>query len=232
MHKALVIFSGGQDSATVLGWALDRYDHVETVGFDYGQRHDVELEARQLIRDKIGSIKSVWEDRLGTDHLIAMPSLGKVSQTAMTENVAIDKNDAGLPNTFVPGRNLAFLVFAGALAWRRNQKTLIAGMCETDFSGYPDCRAATLTAQMHAINLGMETTLGLETPLMALTKAQSWALAFDIGGQAFVDLIRVHSHSCYLGVRDTLHNWGYGCGKCPACELRANGWARWSQDHG
>ena len=221
---ALVLFSGGQDSATCLAWALDRYSRVETIAFDYGQRHSVELTARHAVRDSIAATFPDWAERLGADHQLSLSALGEISETAMTRDIAISMDAEGLPNTFVPGRNLVFLVMAAALAVRRDAGVLVGGMCETDFSGYPDCRADTLEAQMHAINLGMAAALKLEVPLMHLTKAQSWMLAEKLGADALVDLIRVHSHSCYTGVRDTMHEWGFGCGTCPACELRKRGW--------
>jgi len=222
---ALVLFSGGQDSATCLAWALARYDRVETVGFRYGQRHAVELAAREGLRARIPALIDGAESRLGPDHRLDLAALGEISETAMTRETEITSRTDGLPTTFVPGRNLMFLVMAAALAFRRGAGTLVAGMCETDFSGYPDCRRAVLDTQMDAINAGMAMALSLETPLMALDKAATWALAETLGGAPLVELIRTESHTCYRGVRETLHPWGYGCGTCPACILRARGWA-------
>jgi 7-cyano-7-deazaguanine synthase len=224
--KALVLFSGGQDSTTCLAWALDRYDHVETVGFDYGQRHRVELEQRAPIRDALRQNFPAWGEKLGEDHLISLAALGEVSQTAMTREIEITANDKGLPNTFVPGRNLMFLTFAAALAYRRGITHIVGGMCETDFSGYPDCRDATIKAMQTALNLGMESAFAIETPLMWIDKAATWQLAKDLGGQKLVDIIIEDSHTCYIGDRTTKHEWGYGCGTCPACALRAAGWER------
>ncbi len=222
---ALVLFSGGQDSATCLAWALSRYDLVETAGFRYGQRHAVELSAREVLRAHVPALITGAESRLGADHLLDLSALGDISETAMTRDAEITTRADGLPTTFVPGRNLMFLVMAAALAFRRGAGTLVAGMCETDFSGYPDCRRAVLDTQMEAINAGMAMTLTLQTPLMALDKAATWALAETLGGPLLVELIRTASHTCYRGVRDVLHDWGYGCGTCPACVLRARGWA-------
>jgi 7-cyano-7-deazaguanine synthase len=215
---ALVLFSGGQDSSIALAWALSRYERVETVAFDYGQRHAIELETRRALLAALASPK------LGRDHAIDLRALGAVSETALTRATAIETGDDGLPTTFVPGRNLIFLTMAAAIAYGRNLGVLVGGMCETDFSGYPDCRQATLDAQMTALRLGMDCDLALETPLMAMSKAQSWRFAERIGGAALVDLIVERSHSCYLGERGARHDWGYGCGACPACDLRAQGW--------
>jgi len=228
--KALVLFSGGQDSTTCLAWALDRFDHVETIGFDYGQRHAVELAQRPLIREKLIRGFPKWAPRLSADHLISLHALGDISQTAMTRNIEIVANEKGLPNTFVPGRNLMFLTFAAALAYRRGLRHLVAGMCETDFSGYPDCRDDTLKAMQVALNLGMESRFIIETPLMWIDKAATWQLAKDLGGQKLVDLIIEDTHTCYLGDRGTKRNWGYGCGTCPACALRAHGWEKFKSD--
>lgn len=221
---ALVLFSGGQDSATCLAWALDRFDHVETVGFDYGQRHRVELECRERFREKIAEAFPQWRGRLGPDHMIPMDALGAISQSAMTEDVAITMDANGLPNTFVPGRNLLFFTYAGALAYRRAVRHLVGGMCETDYSGYPDCRDDTLKALQATLNLGMESRFVIDTPLMWIDKAATFALAERLGGSELLDLIVEETHSCYLGDRSTRHEWGYGCGNCPACELRAAGW--------
>jgi 7-cyano-7-deazaguanine synthase len=211
-ENALVLLSGGQDSATCLAWALDRYPHVETIGFEYGQRHRVELQCRQALRDGMAAMRG-WGPRLGT--------------TAMTDDIAIAATEEGLPNTFVPGRNLLFLTYAAALAWRRGLRRIVAGVCETDYSGYPDCRDDTIKAMQLALNLGMQRRFVLETPLMWRDKAATWALARQLGGEALVALILEQSHTCYLGDRQHRHPWGYGCGTCPACELRRDGWQRW-----
>lgn len=227
MTKALVLFSGGQDSTTCLAWALARFDHVETIGFDYGQRHRIELDQRAKIREKIVALQPAWAARLGEDHLIDLAVLGQISATAMTRDVEIVMQENGLPNTFVPGRNLVFLTFAAAVAYRRGLTHIVGGMCETDFSGYPDCRDATIKAMQTALNLGMAKDFVLDTPLMWLDKATTWKLAEELGGIAFVDLIVKETHTCYLGERGVRHAWGYGCGTCPACELRAQGWRRY-----
>ncbi len=224
---ALVLFSGGQDSAVCLAWALTRFSRVETVGFDYGQRHGVELEARQTVRAAIAAAFPDWAARLGEDHLLDMRGFGAVAESALTADRAIEMTETGLPSTFVPGRNLAFLVYAAALADRRGLKALVGGMCETDYSGYPDCRRDTLEAMLQALNLGMAQDFSLETPLMALTKAETWGLAKSLGGEALVEIVRTDSHTCYRGERGALHAWGHGCGTCPACELRARGWEEW-----
>jgi 7-cyano-7-deazaguanine synthase len=224
---ALVLFSGGQDSTVCLAWALDRYARVETVGFDYGQRHSVELQARAGVRTRMREQFPDWAPRLGEDHVLEMLGFGAVAQSALTAERAIEMTSRGLPSTFVPGRNLAFLVYAAALADRRGLQVLVGGMCETDFSGYPDCRRDTLDAMQSALNLGMAQDFRVETPLMWLTKAQTWSLAKALGGEALVDVILEDSHTCYLGDREHRHPWGYGCGTCPACELRARGWADW-----
>jgi 7-cyano-7-deazaguanine synthase len=225
---ALVLFSGGQDSTVCLAWALDRYERVETVGFDYGQRHAVELAARMEVRARICEEFPAWKARLGEDHVLEMRGFGAVAQSALTADRAIEMTAKGLPSTFVPGRNLAFFVYAAALADRRGLTALVGGMCETDFSGYPDCRRETLEAMLTALNLGMAADFSLETPLMWLTKAQTWALAKGLGGEGLVELIVEASHTCYLGDRATRHAWGYGCGTCPACELRAKGYETWA----
>jgi 7-cyano-7-deazaguanine synthase len=224
--RALVLFSGGQDSAVCLAWALSRYGYVETVGFNYGQRHAVELEARDTVRAAYCAQFSPWSKRLGPDHLIDITSFGAIGQTAMTSEREIEITDRGLPSTFVPGRNLVFLVYAAALADRRGLSVLVGGMCETDYSGYPDCRRETLDALEEALKLGVDQRYRLETPLMYLTKAETWALTKDLGGEPLVDLIVEATHTCYVGKR-TAHDWGHGCGACPACELRAAGYAAW-----
>jgi 7-cyano-7-deazaguanine synthase len=226
---ALVLFSGGQDSTACLAWALDRYATVETVGFDYGQRHAVELQARQAVRARIEAEFPAWAERLGPDHMIEMHGFGAIAETAMTAERAFETTEKGLPSTFVPGRNLVFLTYAAALADRRKLKALVGGMCETDFSGYPDCRRETIDALERALNLGMAQDFRIETPLMRLTKAQTWALAKRLGGEALVAITVEESHTCYTGERGTLHAWGYGCGACPACALRARGYERWAQ---
>jgi len=224
---ALVLFSGGQDSTTCLALALSRYARVETIGFSYGQRHRIELDQRGLIRDRLKRDFPSWGDRLGEDHLVHVEALAQISITGMTHDVAIVADKQGLPNTFVPGRNLVFLTLAAAFAYRRGFKSIIGGMCETDYSGYPDCRDDTIKAMQLAINLGMEARFVLETPLMWLDKAAIWQLAEALGGKALIDLIREDTHSCYLGSREVLHDWGYGCGSCPACQLRASGWEKY-----
>lgn len=226
-QKALVLFSGGQDSATCLAWALSRYARVETVGFTYGQRHAVEMTQRPLVRDAFAETFPPWAERLGADHLIDLGYLAAVGETAMTAEVEIATGSNGLPNTFVPGRNLAFLTAAAALAYRRGLGTLVGGMCETDYSGYPDCRQATLSALEEALRLGTDQPFVLATPLMHLTKAESWRLADRLGGEPLTELIIEHTHTCYKGVRDVRHDWGYGCGTCPACVLRAEGYETW-----
>lgn len=226
---ALVLFSGGQDSTACLAWALARHARVETVGFDYGQRHRVELEVRPRIRETLATGFPAWAGRLGEDHVLDLGVLGRISDTALTSERAIEMQANGLPSTFVPGRNLAFLTFAAALAYRRGLSVLVGGMCETDYSGYPDCRDNTLKALQVALSLGMATPMTVETPLMWLDKAQTWALTQRLGGDALNALIVEHTHSCYLGERSLRHDWGYGCGQCPACELRRCGWLAWRQ---
>jgi len=224
---ALVLFSGGQDSTVCLAWALERFSRVETIGFDYGQRHRAELDARVRVRAGIVALRPHWEQRLGEDHVVRLDALGEVSETALTREVAIEIGAGGLPTTFVPGRNLVFFAFAGALAYRRGAKHLVAGMCETDFSGYPDCRDDTVKAMQLALNLGMDRRFVIHTPLMWIDKAATFALAHAIGGDAFVDLLVEDTHTCYLGDRSRRHDWGFGCGTCPACRLRADGYAKW-----
>lgn len=222
--RALVLFSGGQDSTTCLAWALSRYDFVETIGFDYGQRHRIELDCRLNILDRIRGMSSEWSSKLGEDYLLDLTVLGSISNTALTSERQIDISASGLPNTFVPGRNLLFLTFAAAVAYRRNIKVLIGGMCETDYSGYPDCRNETLRSLENALSLGMDAELQVETPLMWLDKADTWRMAEDVGGKLLVDLILEETHTCYVGNHTNRHVWGYGCGVCPACELRGNGY--------
>lgn len=231
-NAALVLFSGGQDSTTCLAWALERFDRVETVAFDYGQRHAVELEARPRVLERLRADFPAWSARLGEDHTISMPELGQISETALTRDAEIEMTAAGLPSTFVPGRNLLFFTYAAALAYRRGLGTLIGGMCETDYSGYPDCRRATIDALEQAISLGMDRPFRLETPLMYVDKAGTWAMAEALGGPALVELVREETHTCYLGDRMHRHDWGYGCGACPACDLRAKGWQAWRAGQG
>ena len=228
MHPhALVLFSGGQDSATCLAWALDRHARVETVAFDYGQRHAVELEIRPRFLAHLRERFPAWASRLGDDHFVSMRELAQLSDTALTHAAEIRISEKGLPTTFVPGRNLLFFTYAAAIAYRREIRVLVGGMCETDYSGYPDCRDDTLKALQVALSLGMDQRFTVETPLMWRDKAATWQLAQDLGGAALVELIRLETHSCYLGDRTTAHDWGFGCGSCPACELRAAGWRRW-----
>lgn len=224
---ALVLFSGGQDSTTCLAHALDRYERVETVGFDYGQRHAVELACRKRVLAAIPERFPAWSGRLGADHMLDLSSFGAIGETALTSDAEIVTMDSGLPSTFVPGRNLAFFVYAAALGHRRGLNILVGGMCETDYSGYPDCRHETLQALQDAVRLGTEIPFTIETPLMWLSKAESWALADKLGGTTLIDLIREETHTCYLGDHVTKHEWGYGCGRCPACVLRAKGYEEW-----
>ncbi len=221
---ALVLFSGGQDSTTCLAWALERYRRVETIGFDYGQRHAVELACREPVRRGLRELSPVWDDRLGDDHVVDAGVIASIGRTALTSDAAIEMDERGLPTTFVPGRNLLFLVLAGAVAVRRKLTILVGGMCETDFSGYPDCRDDSVKAMQVALNLGMDQRFALETPLMRLDKSATWRLAETLGGARLVDLVRTGTHTCYLGEHRSLHPWGYGCGNCPACVLRARGY--------
>jgi 7-cyano-7-deazaguanine synthase len=225
--SALVLFSGGQDSAVCLAWALERYPRVETIGFDYGQRHAAELAARRVLRRRFVKTVPAWRERLGADHRLNLRSFGRIGETALTSERPIEVDARGLPSTFVPGRNLAFMVYAAALADRRGLQALVGGMCETDYSGYPDCRRETLDALERTLNLGMARDFSIETPLMRLTKAETWGLAKSLGGEALVELIRAESHTCYLGQRAP-NAWGAGCGTCPACVLRARGWDEWT----
>ncbi|WP_313302446.1 7-cyano-7-deazaguanine synthase QueC [Diaphorobacter sp.] len=227
-RSALVLYSGGQDSTTCLAQALTRYDRVETLGFDYGQRHGVEMQVRLTARQALVQAFPEWRARLGEDHVLSLDVLTQIGGSSLTDDVAFAMQADGLPNTFVPGRNLLFLTLAGALAYRRGMSVIVTGVCETDFSGYPDCRDDTMKAMQLALNLGLDRRLLIDTPLMWLDKAQTWALAQALGGDKLVELIRRETHTCYQGVRDALHAWGYGCGTCPACELRARGWAAWT----
>ncbi|QGM99503.1 7-cyano-7-deazaguanine synthase QueC [Methylocystis parvus] len=226
--SALVLFSGGQDSTTCLAWALSRFQRVETVGFDYGQRHRVELEQRAVLREGLARLSAEWRARLGEDHTISIEALGAISDTALTRDAEIALRDDGLPTTFVPGRNLLFLTFAAALAYRRDVADLVGGMCETDYSGYPDCRHETIRALNRALTLGMGMDLEIHTPLMWIDKAATWKLARELGGDALVSLIVEDTHTCYLGERGKRFDWGYGCGECPACRLRAAGWEKFA----
>lgn len=238
MHQtALVLFSGGQDSTTCLAHALSRFQRVETIGFDYGQRHHVELQARLRVLAELRLQFPVWAQRLGEDHVLDLGVLGQVSDTSLTRDMAFRMESTGLPNTFVPGRNLLFLTLAAALAYRRDLQVIVTGVCETDFSGYPDCRDDTMKAMQLALSLGMDKRYLIDTPLMWIDKAATWQMAQDLGqisgtpdgGRRLVDLIVEHTHTCYTGDREHRHPWGYGCGTCPACELRAKGHARWTQ---
>lgn len=224
---ALVLFSAGQDSATGLAWALRRYTRVETIGFFYGQRHAVEMQQRQVLRRAF--LEGGYEGRLLDDHVVDLAGYGAIAESALTADRAIEMAESGLPTTFVPGRNLVFLTVASAVAYRRGIDVLVGGMCETDFSGYPDCRRETIDATEQAISLGLDRKISIETPLMYLTKAQTWALAHELGGATLVETIVEHSHTCYEGDRSQRHEWGYGCGVCPACGLRAKGWAAWKR---
>jgi 7-cyano-7-deazaguanine synthase len=235
MHTtALVLFSGGQDSTTCLAHALQCYERVETIAFDYRQRHHVELESRLNVLREMRALFPQWAPKLGDDHLLDLAVLGSVSETSLTRDTAFKMEQSGLPNTFVPGRNLLFLTLAAAVAYRRDLQVIVTGVCETDFSGYPDCRDDTMKAMQLALSLGMDKRFLIETPLMWIDKAATWALSRDLGaqsgvpggGEALVNLIIEHTHTCYLGDREHRHDWGYGCGQCPACELRARGYQR------
>lgn len=228
MSTALILFSAGQDSATCLAWALDTYDRVETIGFAYGQRHAVEMSQRPILRSAIAAQNKSWATRLGGDVVVDLSGYGALAESALTADRAIEMLESGLPSTFVPARNLVFLSVAAAHAYRRSAATLVGGMCETDYSGYPDCRRETIDAMEQALALGLASPLKIETPLMRLTKAETWALAHQLGGAALVETILEHSHTCYEGDRSHRHDWGYGCGECPACDLRAKGWREWA----
>ena len=229
---ALVLFSGGQDSATCLAWALDKFARVETIGFDYGQRHSVELSCRSNVTRAIGEKFPAWAERLGEDHLIDLGFVAEIGDTAMTRDVEIQMGEDGLPNTFVPGRNLLFLTTAAAVAYRRGLRHIVGGMCETDYSGYPDCRDDTIKAMQVALTLGMDRRFVLHMPLMLIDKAESWALTERLGSAALVDILLEETHTCYIGDRTTRHSWGYGCGQCPACQLRAVGYERYRTGEG
>lgn len=225
-QSALVLFSGGQDSTTCLAWALERFERVETIAFDYGQRHRVELACKDMVRESLRGMNDRWSARLADDHVVALDSLGTISETALTRDREIRLGEEGLPTTFVPGRNLMFFTLAAAVAYRRGIRHLVGGMCETDFSGYPDCRDDTIKALQVALNLGMNRRFVLHTPLMWLDKRATWQLAMELGGRRLVDIILEQTHTCYHGERSTRHDWGYGCGKCPACELRESGYRK------
>ena len=226
--SALVLFSGGQDSTTCLAWALDKFSHVETVAFNYNQRHVVELECRKVVLQNIRTQFPEWADKLGEDHLLDIPVLGSISDTALTQDREIEFSKSGLPTTFVPGRNLLFLTLASAIAYRRGIEVLVGGMCETDFSGYPDCRDETIKSQEKTLSLGLDYPLIIETPLMWIDKAATWKMANDIGGNRLINIIKNDTHTCYLGDRSVSHEWGFGCGTCPACELRKAGWDKFN----
>jgi 7-cyano-7-deazaguanine synthase len=228
-QKALVLFSGGQDSTTCLAWALQNFDAVETVGFDYGQRHDIEMSVRAPVLEGLKKLNPGWAGKLGEDHVVDLSVLGKISESALTRDSEITLAASGLPTTFVPGRNLAFLTFAAMLAYRRGVRHVVGGMCETDFSGYPDCRDDSVKAMQLALNIGMGSSFVLHTPLMWIDKAATWALAESLGGQALIELIRSETHSCYNGDRTHFHEWGFGCGTCPACTLRAAGFEAYQE---
>jgi 7-cyano-7-deazaguanine synthase len=223
---ALVLFSGGQDSTTCLAWALSSFARVETIGFRYGQRHAVELECRPKILSELRRRFPAWSASLGEDRVLDLDVIRLLGATALTEDIQIRMTESGLPNTFVPGRNLLFFTVAAALACRRGVRTLVGGMCETDFSGYPDCRDDTLKALQVTLSLGMDTRFTIETPLMWIDKAQTFALAEELGGKPLLEIIAEHTHTCYLGNREP-HDWGPGCGECPACKLRKDGWSRY-----
>lgn len=226
-NTALVLFSGGQDSATCLAWALENYDFVETIGFDYGQRHKIELVQRQIVLDELKAKFPNWAKKLGEDFVLDLGVLGQISDCSLTKDAEFKYSQSGLPNTFVPARNLLFFNLAGAIGYRRNIPNLIGGMCETDYSGYPDCRRDTLDALEKSLSLGMDFEFKIITPLMYIDKAATWEMAQTIGGQNLIEIMKEHTHTCYIGDRATRHEWGYGCGACPACELRANGYKQW-----
>ena len=225
--SALVLFSGGQDSTVSLLWACKNFEHVETVGFNYNQRHLIEMECRKTILIKIKEIFPRYKNILGEDHVIDIPALGLLSETALTSNSEIFIKANGLPSTFVPGRNLIFFNMASAIGWRRNIFNLIGGMCDTDYSGYPDCRRETIDAQAKALSLGLDRTVIIHTPLMDMNKSDIWDLSYNLGGEKFHKLLKFDTHTCYIGDRSNLYEWGYGCGICPACILRKNGYNKW-----
>lgn len=226
-ESALVLFSGGQDSTVCLAWALKRYDHIETIGFHYGQRHSAEMTAREAVFQALGEDFPQWTAKRGEDHIVDLSVLGQISETALTRDMEINLTEGGLPNTFVPGRNILFFTYAAAIGYRRGIKRLVGGMCETDYSGYPDCRNETLKCLERTLRLGTEADFRIETPLMWRDKAETWALTDALGGETLTALIAEHTHTCYKGVRDLRQDWGYGCGQCPACQLRAAGYEKW-----
>ncbi|WP_296387371.1 7-cyano-7-deazaguanine synthase QueC [Reyranella sp.] len=228
-RSALVLFSGGQDSTTCLAWALDRFETVETIAFDYRQRHRIELDQRLVVLDEIRRRFPEWAGRLGADHFVDMGALGQISETSLTRETAFQMEKDGLPNSFVPGRNLLFFTFAAAVAWRRGIRHLVGGMCETDYSGYPDCRDNTIKSLQVALNLGMDRSFALQTPLMWLDKADTWSLAHQLGGEPLIELLLEHTHTCYRNERGPRNDWGYGCGECPACGLRKRGFEQWQK---
>jgi 7-cyano-7-deazaguanine synthase len=228
-RSALVLFSGGQDSTTCLAWALERFEQVETIAFDYRQRHRIELDQRLVVLDQVRRRFPAWAGRLGADHFIDIGVLGQISETSLTRETAFQMEKDGLPNSFVPGRNLLFFTFAAAVAWRRGIRHLVGGMCETDFSGYPDCRDDTIKALQVALNLGMDRSFALQTPLMWLDKAATWALARQLGGDLLIEVLLEHTHTCYRNERGPRNDWGHGCGECPACALRQRGFAQWQK---
>jgi 7-cyano-7-deazaguanine synthase len=228
-ENALVLFSGGQDSTVCLAWALARFAKVETVGFAYGQRHAVELDVRPRIRERMAALNAGWKRRLGDDHIVALDALAAISDTALTRDMKIELAENGLPTTFVPARNLVFFSFAGALAYRRGSRHIVAGMCETDYSGYPDCRDDTVKAMQVALGLGLDKRIVIHTPLMWIDKAATFALAHELGGEELLELVVEETHSCYLGDRSHWHDWGFGCGDCPACQLRAAGYEKFKR---
>lgn len=228
VHRALVLFSGGQDSTVCLAWTLDRFDHVETIGFDYGQRHHIEMQCRKNVLSQIREQFPAWANKLGEDHVLDLSVLGEISDTSLTRNAAISNPTQGLPNTFVPGRNLIFFTFAAAVAYRRSIGHLVSGVCETDYSGYPDCRETTMQSLEQTLNLGMDAAFVIETPLMHIDKSATWQMAHDLGGTKLVDLVIKETHTCYIGDRSHRQPWGYGCGECPACTLRARGFEQYT----
>ena len=230
LQRALVLFSGGQDSATCLAWALEKFDEVETLGFNYGQNHHVELDVRLEFIESYRNDLFPNSEKLGNDHVLDLGVLGQISDTSLTKEKELEFNESGIPNTFVPARNLLFSTFAAAIAYRRSIKHIVLGVCETDYSGYPDCRDDTVKALQVALNLGMDTRLVLHTPLMWLDKSATWQLAQDLGQGRLVDLIKQQTHTCYEGDRSVFNEWGYGCGSCPACELRMDGWNKFRKE--
>ncbi len=226
-RRALVLFSGGQDSTVCLAWALNRYAHVETIGFDHALRHEAELDCRLHVRSELHTKFPQWKHKLGDDHILDLSLLGQLAQIAPTEARASAMKSGGLPNEFVPARNLLFFTFAATIADRRGLSVLVGGMCETDFSGYPDSRDNALKALQVALSLGLDAPMTIDTPLMWFDKAETWALTEKLGGEALLELVVEHTHSCYMGDRTQRHAWGYGCGLCPSCDLRRKGYEDW-----